>query len=178
MYPTNPTPTGRPHDGEFADYAAEDIAAVPGDDALSALRALADETRSLFEELRAKAESGFTYAPGKWTLKEILGHLVDDERIFAYRLLCVARGEEAELPGFDEMVYAASGEFERRSLDDLLEEYAVVRRATIALLRYLPRSAWTRRGAVNGYAATPRGLAFHIAGHELHHHRVVRERYA
>lgn len=169
--------TGRPEPGEYADYASADIAAVPGDDAIDALTWLNEQTPAFFRALAAPAATGFRYAPGKWTLKEVLGHLVDDERIFAYRLLCVARGEEAELPGFDENRYANHGEFERCPLEELLAEYAAVRAATLLLLRGLPRGAWARRGRVNGYACSVRGLAFHIAGHELHHHRVLRERY-
>jgi uncharacterized damage-inducible protein DinB len=171
------TSTGRPSPGEFAAYAAADIAAVPGDDAIIALQSLAEDTVTLFQSLAGPASRSLTYAPGKWTLKEVLGHLIDDERIFAYRLLCVARGEPSELPGFDENRYVASGEFELRSLESLLAEYRAVRTATMALLRALPATAWARRGRVNGYAASVRGLAFHIAGHELHHHRTVRERY-
>lgn len=172
-----PGRTGRPLPGEYADYASPDIAAVPGDDAIEALARLNEETPALFRELADVADRGLTYAPGKWTLKELLGHLVDDERIFAYRLLCVARGEDAELPGFDENSYVTHADFERCRLEDLLEEYAAVRTATLALLRGLPPPAWIRRGRVNGYGCSPRGLAFHIAGHELHHDRVIRERY-
>lgn len=150
---------------------------MPGDDAIEALRHLGEQTPAFFRDLAAAADRGLAYAPGKWTLKEVLGHLVDDERIFAYRLLCVARGEVAELPGFDENRYVAHGEFERRSLDELLTDYATVRAATLALLRGLPPEAWAKRGRVNAYACSVRGLAFHIAGHELHHHRIVRERY-
>jgi hypothetical protein len=135
------------------------------------------QTTALFRALAEPAERGFTYAPGKWPLKTMLGHLIDDERIFIYRLLCVARGEDHELPGFDEKLYAHNAESEHRSLESLLAEYSVVRAATLALLRGLPSAAWHRRGRVNGYACSVRGLAFHIAGHELHHHRVVRERY-
>jgi len=170
-------PTGRPEPGEYADYASADIAAVPGNDAVEALVRLADQARALLHSLAAAAEQGLTYAPGKWTIKAVLGHLIDDERIFAYRLLCVARGEEAELPGFDENRYAAHGEFERQPLEALLAEYETVRAASLALLRGLPPSAWSRRGRVNGYQCSVRGLAFHIAGHELHHLRVLRDRY-
>jgi hypothetical protein len=104
---THPSPSGRPGPGEYASYASEDIAAVPGDDAIQALTWLAAETTALFRLFRESADRGLTYAPGKWTVKEVLGHIVDDERIFACRLLCVARGEEGELPGFDENGYAA-----------------------------------------------------------------------
>lgn len=169
--------TGRPEPGEYADYASADIAAVPGDDAIEALVQLDRETPALFRSLAEPCNSGFRYAPGKWTLKEVLGHLADDERIFGYRLLCVARGDQTELPGFDEVGYAICAEFESRSLDSLLTEYAVVRAATLSLLGSLPAAAWLRRGRVNGYACSVRGLAFHIAGHELHHHRVLEERY-
>lgn len=167
----------RPEPGEYAEYAAADIAAVPGEDAIEALERLGRETPAFFRTIAAPADRGFTYAAGKWTLKEVLGHLIDDERIFAYRLFCIARGEERELPGFDENRYAAHADFERRPLEDLLAEYDAVRAATLRLLRGLPQDAWMRRGRVNGYACTVRGLAFHIAGHELHHHRVIRERY-
>jgi hypothetical protein len=179
--PETPTahrsPTGRPEPGEYADYAAADIAAVPGDDAIAALETLAVETPALFRRLTKAATRGLTYAPGKWTPKEILGHLVDDERIFAYRLLSVARGEEKDLPGFDENRYVAHADFERRSLESLIREYSSVRASTLTLLEDLPPAAWARRGKVNGYVASVRGLAFHIGGHELHHHRVLRERY-
>ena len=171
------TRTGRPGPGEYADYASADIAAVPGDDAIEALVWLQEQTPAFFRALADPADRGLTYAPGKWTLKEVLGHLIDDERIFAYRLLCVARGEDAELPGFDENRYTAHGYFERRPLEELLAEYGTVRAATLLLLRGLPPVAWARRGRVNGYQCSVRGLAFHIAGHELHHDRVLRECY-
>jgi uncharacterized damage-inducible protein DinB len=170
-------PTGRPLPGEFADYATADIAAVPGDDAIEALARLTDATTTLFRTHAGAAARGLTYADGKWTLKSVLGHLIDDERIFAYRILCLARGETLELPGFDENQYAAHAAFEDRALENLLAEYESVRAATLSLLRNLPAGAWSRRGRVNGYECSVRGLAFHIAGHELHHHRIVRERY-
>ena len=101
----------------------------------------------------------------------------DAVRIFAYRALCVARGETQPLPGFDENVYAAHAGGEDRPWQELLAEYSIVRAATVALLRSLPLAGWTRYRIVNGYSATARGLAFHIAGHELHHLEIVRERY-
>lgn len=170
-------PSGRPLRGEFADYAKPDIDEVPGDDAVAALEAVTEETLGLLEPISEAAASGLTYAPGKWTLKEVVGHLADDERIFAYRLLCLARDDARELPGFDERLYVAAAGFEQRSLASLLAEYRAVRQATIALLAGLPADGWLRAGIVNGYAATVRGLAFHIAGHERHHLRILRQRY-
>jgi DinB superfamily len=170
-------PSGRPQRGEVADYAWPDIDRVPGDDAVAALTTTAQVTLALLQPLAEAAVAGLTYAAGKWTLKEVVGHLIDDERIFSYRALCVARGDQRELPGFDENLYMQGAAFERRSLEGLLREYQAVREATIALFAELPPDIWLRRGIVNGYGASVRGLAFHIAGHELHHTHILREKY-
>lgn len=177
MTRTSSGSTGRPLAGEYADYARSDIDRVPGDDAVEALRTVAAETLALLTPIDEAAAAGLTYAPGKWTLKEVLGHLADDERIFTYRALCLARGDPRDLPGFDEKLYVAGARFEQRPLAGLLAEYRAVRQATLELFTGLPAEAWPRRGIVNGYTASVRGLAFHIAGHELHHLRVLRERY-
>lgn len=174
---TRRAPTGRPEPGEFADYAAPDIARVAGDDAIAALEVQRDDVIGLFDGLTDDAIAGLRYAPGKWTAKEVLGHLIDDERIFAYRVLRVARGDRTSLPGFDEKLYAATSGAESRPLVELVAEYRVVREATLALLRGLPADAWLRRGEVNGYEASARGLAFHIAGHELRHLEALRTKY-
>lgn len=166
--------SGRPEEGEFASYAAEDIAHVAGDDVVTALQAVAAETAALFATV---PENVPAYAPGKWTLKEVLGHLIDDERIFAYRALCLARNETLPLPGFDENRYVAATRFEERSLAALLRDYRAVREATIAFFESLTEEEWLRTGIVNGYSASVRGLGFHLVGHELHHLRVIRERY-
>jgi hypothetical protein len=169
--------SGRPQPGEFADYAADDIAYVEGDDAIAALRTQSRTVLDLFEPLHEHAITARTYAPGKWTLKEVLGHLIDDERIFAYRALCVARNDTRPLPGCDENDYVAATRFEQRTLRSLLAEYRLVRDSTVALFEPLTPEEWLRIGNVNGYPASVRGLAFHIAGHELHHLRTLRERY-
>lgn len=169
--------SGRPAPGEYADYAEADFGFVEGDDAVAVLAAAAGETLELLEPLAEAAVAGVTYAPGKWTIKEIVGHLADDERIFAYRALAVARGDATELPGFDEKLYVSTAGFERRALADLLGEYRSVRQASLSLFSGLTAEAWLRRGTVNGYRASARGLAFHIAAHELHHLRVLRQRY-
>lgn len=171
------TTSGRPAQGEYAAYAKADIDRVAGDDAVAALEAQLTETLSFLGPIEEAAASGHTYASGKWTLKQVVGHMMDDERIFAYRALCVARGEPAPLPGFDENEYMHFSGFEERTLADLLEEYRTIRAATISLFRGLDASAWMRRGVVNGHDASVRGLAFHLAGHELHHLRILREEY-
>jgi len=170
-------PSGRPLPGEYADYAQGDFDYVEGDDAVTVLEASEARTLTLLEPLTEKQVSGLSYAQGKWTLKEIVGHLADDERIFAYRALSLARGHEQALPGFDEDLYVEQAGFEQRRLDDLVEEYRSVRAASITLFTGLPDDAWLREGIVTDYKASVRGLAFHIAAHELHHLRILEERY-
>jgi nitronate monooxygenase len=165
--------TGRPQCGEYGEHAEEDLAHVEGDDAVEALvrqeRAVA--------QLLAGAPDAPPYAAGKWSLKQVVGHLIDDERIFVYRALCIARGDAAALESFDENLYVAGANFDERTLPELLREYALVRGATVAFFDSLSNEAWSRNGKVAGYTASVRGLAFHIAGHELHHLRVLKERY-
>jgi hypothetical protein len=169
--------SGRPLAGEFAEYARPDIDFVAGEDAVEILAAQEQSTLALLAPLDEDRIAGLTYAPGKWTLKEVVGHLADDERIFAYRALCIARADDRPLPGFDENVYVEAAGFEQRTLEDLLGEYRSVRQASIALFSGLTPEAWIRKGNVNGYEASARGLAFHIAGHELRHLRSLKEKY-
>jgi len=168
--------SGRPEPGEYAAYAQPDVDAVPGDDAVRALEELRAATKVLFLRI-GELHADLSYASGKWTPRQILGHLADDERIFTYRALCICRGDSRPLPGFDENAYMRWTGFEGRAISDLLAEYESVRNASITLFGSLDAAAWARRGLVTDYSATVRGLAFHIAGHELHHHRVLRERY-
>jgi hypothetical protein len=169
------TPSGRPELGEYADYMAEEIAALPGDDLLSILSAQAEETARVLRTFEGRGDHA--YAPGKWTVKQVLGHLIDDERVFGCRGLCVAREEPLALPGFDENLYVRTAGFENRTIEDLLEEYAAVRAASLAFFRGLPEEAWRRFGTVNGYRASVRGLGFQIAAHERHHLRILEARY-
>ena len=171
------TPTGRPAPGEYSADVQPDIDRVEGDDAVAALEAQGVRLCALLDALDDARVAGLTYAPGKWTLKEVVAHLADDERIFAYRILRVARGDRTPLPGFDEKLFASTTGAEQRPLRDLVAEFRSVRAATLTLLRGLPREAWARWGFVNEYEATVRGLAFHVAGHELRHVRALRELY-
>lgn len=171
-----PVRSGRPRPGEYADYARGDIDLVVGDDACEVLLRQQDATQALFMAF-GDAGGDLSYGPGKWSIKQVLGHLADDERIFAYRALCLARGDSRDLPGFDENKYVAGASFDSLSMEALIADYVAVRGASVSFFRNLSAGAWSRRGIVNGYEATPRGLAFHIAAHELHHHRVIAERY-
>jgi DinB superfamily len=170
-------PSGRPRPGEYAPYAEADVAYVNGSDAVAIFVGLATETLAFLRTLDEGRIAGLRYAPDKWTVKDIVGHVVDDERIFAYRALCIARGEPSPLAGFDEKTYAANAAAESRPWEGLVADYEAVRNASLTLFRSLSPAAWTRSGTVNGYPATPRGLAYHIAGHELHHVRILHERY-
>ncbi len=169
--------SGRPLDAEFAPYAKADIDYVAGDDAVAVLDRQGREVVALLDSLDETTITGFRYAPGKWTVKEVVGHLIDDERIFAYRALCVARKDAKPLPGFDENDYVAATDFESRPLAGLIADYKIVRAATVALFQPLTEAEWERRGMVNGYQASVRGLAFHVAGHELHHLRTLHDKY-
>jgi uncharacterized damage-inducible protein DinB len=168
---------GRPLPGEYAGYAQDDIDLVEGEDILRILDRQMLETQRLLAPVGDKRAATLTYAPGKWTLKQVVGHLSDDERIFAYRALCIARNDAKPLPGFEEKDYVRFGAFETRRFEELLDELRVVREATMAFVRGLTQEAWLRKGVVNGYPASVRGLVFHIAGHELHHTRIVKEKY-
>jgi uncharacterized damage-inducible protein DinB len=169
--------SGRPLAGEFADYAVDDIGHVIGDDAVAALATQRDRVLALLSPLDDDAVDGVTYAAGKWTLKDVVAHLADDERVFSYRILCLARQDGRALGGFDEKLYADAAGATSRSWASLLGDYSAVRQSTLTLLEGLSDSAWHHHGIVNGYEASVRGLAFHIAGHELRHLRAIETRY-
>jgi uncharacterized damage-inducible protein DinB len=120
---------------------------------------------------------GFVYAPGKWTIKEVLVHIVDDERIYAYRALRIGRGDTTPLPGFEQNDYVPYSRAGGRSVRSILKEYESVRRATLTLFRSFTEEDLSRKGTANNYVYSVRGLLYHMAGHELHHLNILRERY-
>ena len=117
------------------------------------------------------------YAPGKWTLREVIGHLTDAERVFAYRALRIARGDATPLPGFDHDAYVRAARFERRLLAEILEEFEHLRRSNLRLFGSFDEEDLSRRGTASGHGVSVRALLFITAGHERHHLRVIRERY-
>lgn len=168
-------PIERPAASEYDPYYEAYISKVD-DEVLDQLEAQIGATRAALSGL--SDEDGLRrYEPGKWSIKEVLGHLIDGERVFAYRAMCIARGERAPLPGMEQGDYVAGGEFDRRALADLLDELEHLRRSTLALFGGLEDAAWKRTGVANGVAVSVRALAFIIAGHHAHHLRVLRERY-
>jgi hypothetical protein len=169
----------RPQPGEYAPYYDRYISLVPGTDVLAALAALEDQRRQMLLLLcgRTEADGDLRYAPEKWSLKEVLGHVNDTERIMSYRALRISRGDPTPMEGFEQDDYVRNGPFGRRPLADLIEDYIAVRRATVSLFRNLDEAAWIRRGVANKNEVTVRALAYIIAGHELHHRRMIEEKY-
>ncbi len=174
---TPPTFTvSRPQPGEYAQYYDRYISLVPGDDILNTLDQQRRETMLLLS-CRDEEDGNFRYAPEKWSAKEVLGHVCDTERVFAYRALRIARADATPLEGFEQDDYVRNGPFANRPLSDLVEDFIAVRRATLSLLRDLDEAAWMRRGVANKNEVTVRALAYTIAGHELHHRRILKEKY-
>jgi uncharacterized damage-inducible protein DinB len=167
----------KPQPGEYAAYASMYVDLTPDDGPILIFlernaEILANLYRSLPEERLL-----YRYAPGKWTMKEILNHLIDDERIYAYRTLRFARNDRAELPGFDQDLYARESQANGREIEDMLEEYADVRRSSIALFNTFSDAMLLRQGTADGHSVTVRGLIYHLAGHEQRHLNIIRERY-
>lgn len=169
-------PAVKPGSGEYAAYYDKYVALVPAGNVVETLGRQIYETLALLGNVDEE-RAGRAYEPGKWSVKEVVGHLIDGERVFAYRALRFARGDQTPLPGFDQDPYVLAADFNARTLGDILEEFAAVRRATIALLRPLGEEAWGRRGVASDNEVSVRALAYIIAGHEAHHVRVLRERY-
>ena len=171
---THPIP--RPQPGEFIPYYGRYIDQVAGEDAGAALASQIVETLAALRPLD-EPRALHRYAPGKWSVKEVLGHVMDGERVFAYRALRFARKDETPLPGFDETEWAPAGNFDRRPLAELLDEFAAVRAATLQMFRGFEPEALTRMGKANDSPVSVRALAWIIAGHELHHRGLLLERY-
>jgi hypothetical protein len=166
----------RPKETEYAPFYAGYVALVPEADILSVLERQVEEIRHLAASVPADRET-FRYAEGKWSVRQVLGHLVDSERVFGYRAFCLSRGELAPLPSFDENRYVAAARFDAMPLRDLADELALVRGSNLVALRRLEPREWERVGTVSGKAMSVRALAWIMAGHPRHHLKILRERY-
>jgi hypothetical protein len=166
---------GHPEATEFAAPYGRYIALVT-EEPVAALEAQGRKTQALLAGL-TDAQAGHRYAEGKWTVRDVAGHMADVERVMSYRALRVARGDATPLPAFDENLYADIAGADRRPIGELAAELAVVRGATLALFRGLDAEAWRRRGIASGNPITVRALAHIIAGHERHHAEILRTRY-
>ncbi len=166
----------RPEKGEFAPYYLGYVNLVPKGDIVEILE---EQKKDLILQLKnvSEEQGAFRYLPDKWSVKEVIGHMIDTERIMAYRLLCIARGETVSLPGFDEKQYASQAAFNQQTIEELLEHFSVVRQSTVLLLKSLDPESWLKKGSANGSNMTVRALAFIIAGHERHHLQIIQDRY-
>ncbi|MDB4878952.1 MAG: hypothetical protein JWL60_398 [Gemmatimonadetes bacterium] len=168
---------GRPEPSEYASFYAGYVAAVPsGEDVLAVLGAQGAALQAALARL-PEERGGHRYAEGKWSVREVVGHLIDAERIFTYRALRIARGDATPLPGFDENRYVAAAGSDARAMADLLAELLAVRAGTTALFTSLPDAAWRRVGVASEREISVRALAYVAAGHVAHHLRILRERY-
>ena len=166
----------RPGADEFAEYYGLYVGAVPQGPIVDFLEVQGKETTDVLGPV-PETQGGYRYSPGKWSLKEVVGHVIDSERMFAMRALAFARKDPAALPGFDQDQYVAESGADSRRLSELLEEFEGVRRASVLLFRGLEPDAWSRRGIASEREFSVRSLAWIIAGHGVHHINVIRERY-
>jgi uncharacterized damage-inducible protein DinB len=166
----------RPRADEYATYYSKYITLVPEGNVIDTLSQQLESTLSVLRNI-TEEKANSRYAEGKWSIKELVGHLADGERIFGYRLLRFARNDKTPLPGFEQDDYVANAGFDKCRLSDLVEELEHVRKANLSLLRNLDAEAWQRSGDASGQAVSVRALAYIIAGHETHHMEILRTRY-
>jgi uncharacterized damage-inducible protein DinB len=166
----------RPHPGEYAEGYAPYLAATSEGEPMALLQAQLGDVERLYGGL-SEAQGSYRYEPGKWSLKDLLQHLSDAERIFAYRCLRIGRGDATPLAGFDENAFAISASADERTLADLVADFRAARQASLELFRSLPDAAWAQQGTSNGRALTARCVPFICMGHVAHHLAVIRERY-
>ncbi len=171
-----PARESRPAEGEFLPYYERYIALVPEGDVLATLESQMKETQALLYGLPASM-STYRYAPDKWSVNELLGHLIDSERIFCARALRFARKDPTPLPGFEQDDYVRNSNFDAFPLAELASELDVVRQASVFLFKHLDEAAWMNRGTANNAEVSVRALAYIIAGHELHHRDILFARY-
>jgi hypothetical protein len=167
---------GRPAPSEYAPYYQAYIDAVPEGDVLGLLVLGIEDTIGLLGDLD-ELTALHRYAEGKWSIKEIIGHLSDTERIFAYRALRFARADQTPLPGYEQDNFVEHGGFDARSVSELLDEFRTVRAASVALFRGMSPEMFSRKGTASGFEFTVRAIPYILAGHERHHVTVIKLRY-
>jgi len=166
----------RPREGDYPAYCQGYVGLVPETDILGVLEGQLNLARAL-PTLVPAAQEHFRYASGKWTIREVAGHVGDCERVFGFRAMAFSRLEASSLPGFDESAYVANARFDGRSLEDLSEEFVLLRQGNLRMLRGLSEPQWDRAGVANGHSITVRALAFLMVGHLRHHLALLRDHY-
>ena len=168
--------TGRPDENEYAAYYNRYVSLVSGSDVLAELDAQLPEVHRVFASVPPEREE-YRYAPGKWSIREVLGHIIDGERAFGYRVFAISRGEKAPLPSFDQDTFVAGGRYAARPLQELLVEFELVRRANLEVVRHVADEDWLRMGTVANNPVSARAVTFVMAGHVRHHLNVLRTSY-
>ncbi|MBX2991283.1 MAG: DinB family protein [Bacteroidetes bacterium] len=168
--------TRYPEPTEYAPYYRTYVSLVPKEDILATLNRQKDETLRLLRGIPQSQEQ-FRYAPGKWSIRELLGHVIDSERVFSYRALRISRNDKTPLPGFEQEPYIQFGNYDACPLAELSEEFSHVRQATTALFKHLSDEAWLRSGTASNAEVSVRALAYIIAGHEVHHRNILQTKY-
>lgn len=166
----------RPETDEYAEFYGGYVNSVPDGDILALLSSEHDRSATLLRGLTPE-QASHRYAPGKWSIKEVVGHVIDAERTFGYRAQCFARKDPAQLPGFDQVDYAVSSNADRRPMQELVDEMSAVRQSHLALFRSFDDEMWSYRGIASECEFTVRALAYIIVGHEIHHRSVIETRY-
>jgi len=166
----------RPEPHEYGAYYQRYIDQVEGSDCLPALAAQSGELRNVFAQM-PEERGTFAYETGKWTIKEVLSHLIDGERMFAYRILRISRGDETPIEGFEQDGYIENSNANNRAFADLLDEFDLQRRSNLLMLNNLDDNGSRRMGTASGLAVSARALAYISAGHVEHHLRILKERY-
>ena len=168
--------SGQPLESEYAPYYQSYISQVSEVEILPVLRSQLDALDVLLGRVTPERET-YRYAEGKWSIREIVGHLIDGERVFGYRAFAIARGDRNNMPGFDQNEYILTSPYDRLDLEDLLSEFRLVRLSNIAMFRTLDEESWLRIGTANENQVSVRALAFVMAGHVRHHMAVLRDKY-
>ena len=161
---------------EYAPYYSGYVGQVPEGNIIEIMRAQLDDVMALFGRI-AEEKADYRYAPDKWSVKELIGHIIDAERIFSYRALRFGRGDQTELASFEQNGYVPNYKLDKISLSDLANEFECVRRSTLYLLQHFDEAAWSRRGVASQNEVSVRAIAHIMAGHVNHHLNVLRERY-
>ncbi len=169
-------PIGKPETSEYLPYYGKYVSLVPEGDILTVLGEQMEDTAGLLSTI-PESRANFRYAPDKWSIKDLVGHMIDTERIFAYRALRFARNDKTPLPGYEQDDYVSNASFESCTLAGLASELRSVRQSTLFLFKHLDENAWMRRGLANDSETSVRALAHIIAGHELHHREILSSRY-
>ena len=166
----------RPLKGDYPEYAQKYIDLIEGDDIISILHNTSKEMSDVINSF-PQSKGDYAYAENKWTVKQVIGHLTDTDRIFAYRALAIARGEKQPLPSFDQDLYVQNGMFNEKNLAEITYEYRLTRESNLLLFRSFDKSVYQNRGIAAGYEVTLLGIMFMVAGHQKHHIKILKEKY-